>query len=453
MRKARVVLIGAGSASFGRGAIADLVSSKALRDAQLTITLVDIDPTALKRMAKLGRYLKEHHGSPAVLKATTDPRKALKGADFVISSVALKRFELWEQDFRVPSAFGFKHIDGENGGPGAAFHALRSMHLMIPICRDMEELCPDALLLNFSNPESRVCLAVNTLTRIRSVGLCHGAFSTLQVVADALGKAQEQIVMTIGGINHFHWVIGLRDARSGRDLMPLFRKKMRTFKGLEPLTRCMYDLFGCMPFPSACHTGEYVNWAYDQVGPMWPRGREGRRVHAGPVRPSHFGPEEPPADRPYDYFEWCREEARAVEDAARNGPPLPDRIVQPSGEIAVPIIEDVLFDLGRRELSVNIPNEGAIPNLPEDAVVEIPAVCDAAGVHGEKVGPLPEPIAALCRTQITIQKLLVEAYRRRSRKLLLQALVLDPVVDSVARAREMMETLLRVEADFLPRFR
>jgi alpha-galactosidase len=131
--------------------------------------------------------------------------------------------------------------------------------------------------------------------------------------------------------------------------------------------------------------------------------------------------------------------------------PLSEDMVTPSGELAIPIICDIAFDRRRRELSVNIPNQGpAIPNLPADAIVEIPAIVDAGGVHGECVGPLPEPIAAMCRTQITIQELLVEAYRDASKHALLQALVLDPVVNSVTRAEHMMTILLEAEADYLP---
>jgi alpha-galactosidase len=449
-RRVKVVVIGAGSASFGRGTIADLMASERLREVGLWIVLVDIDPAALRKMGRFARLLKDHYRSAASVSATTDRKRALRGADFAISSIALKRAELWERDYRVPVAYGFRQIDGENGGPGAAFHALRSIHLTMPICRDMERLCPEALFLNFSNPESRVCLAVSKLSRIRSVGLCHGAFSTWDTVADVLGRPREEIVMTIGGLNHFHWVTALREARTGRDLMPTFDRRMRSYRGLEPLTRAMYDLFGCMPFPSAIHTGEYVQWAWDMVDPLWRHGQERSTLHVGQVRPSELGPKEPEGEAALDYLEWLAQQARELDAAVRKGPPLSDEIARPSGELAVPIIEDVVFDLKRRELSVNIPNSGAIPNLPDDGIVEIPAVCDAQGVHPEPVGPLPEPVAALCRTQVTIQKLIVEAYRQRSKKLLLQALVLDPVVDSVPRAREMMERMLQIEKDFLP---
>jgi alpha-galactosidase len=134
--------------------------------------------------------------------------------------------------------------------------------------------------------------------------------------------------------------------------------------------------------------------------------------------------------------------------------PLTDELAEPSAELAIPIICDIEYDLKRRELSVNIPNDGfAISNMPEDAVVEIPAVVDAEGLHPVKVGALPEGIVALCNKQVSIHKLLVEAYKERSKKILLQAMMLEPVVDSIDRAEKMIDEMLRIEANFIPEFK
>lgn len=436
MKKAKVVLIGAGSANFGRATIVDLMSCDELRDRELQIVLVDIDEVALARMERLARLLKERVGSAARVSAVADRREALPGADYVIVSVAQKRFELWEQDFRVPLAFGFKHVDGENGGPGAAFHTLRSVNLVVPIARDMEELCPDAWLINFSNPESRVCLAVNTLTNVRTVGLCHGGFMTRDTVANLLDRPAGEVDITIAGINHFHWVLGVNALPGGEDLMPEFERALESKRDtLDPTVGRMVDLFGLFPFMAGTHIAEYVAWGYETCGMLWPQGDEGHKV-GGDWK---------------NYRRWMAFEADRVIRVADGEAELDEDMIKPSGEIAVPIIRDMEFDLDRRELSVNIPNDGpAIPNLPPDAIVEIPARVNAAGIHGEEVGPLPEPIAAMCRTQITIQELLVEAYRDGSKQALLQALVLDPVVDSVTRAEQMMNVLLEAEADYLP---
>jgi len=436
MEPLKVVLVGAGSANFGRGTLVDLMGCEELRDRQLDIRLVDIDPDAVGRMLALAGMLKERLGSDAHIKATTDRREALPDADHVVLAVATKRFPLWEQDFRVPMAFGFRHVDGENGGPGAAFHTLRSIHQAIPICRDMEELCPEALLINFTNPESRVCLAVSKLTSIKAVGLCHGAFSTLHAVAGILERPVEEITLAIGGINHFHWVLAVRTVEGEEDLTDAFYAALAAKRDtLAPLVRVMFDLFGLYPFPAPAHIGEYVAWGYETCGMLWPQGPDGRKVDGDWI----------------NYRRAMEIESARLERVASGKEPLSEDMVRPSGELAAPIICDVEFDKNARELSVNIPNEGgAISNLPEDAVVEIPCRVDRGGVHPEAVGPLPEPIAAMCRTQISIQNLLVEAYAQQSKRHLLQALVLDPVVDSVERAQKMMEVLLEVEADYLP---
>jgi len=325
---------------------------------------------------------------------------------------------------------------------------------MIPIAKDMEKLCPDALLLNFTNPESRVCLGINKLTRIRTVGLCHGAFTTLNTISRILGIPKEDIEINIGGINHFHWVLQMHSRSNGKDLYPEFRQKMKQSDyGLDSLTRRMYELFGLFTYPAASHIGEYVSFAYDISGPVflrWGTGEIAQRIGAKAsecIYTIEGRPGQP------SYHLQSKEQPGKIQRIVDGKEPLTKEFTQPSGELAIPIICDIELNRKKRELSVNVPNDNfAVSNLPKDAIVEVPAQVDAEGVHPIKVGPLPEVLAAICRRQISIQNLLVEAYRKRSKKLLLQALILEPVVDSVDRAERMMEHLLRLEADYLPKF-
>jgi len=326
---------------------------------------------------------------------------------------------------------------------------------MIPIAKDMEKLCPDALLINFTNPESRVCLGVNKLTSIRSVGLCHGAFETLHKISQILQKSEEDIDLTIGGINHFHWVLQIRNRSDGKDLYPEFHRKMKQSDwDLDSLTRRMYELFGLFTYPAASHIGEYVSFAYDISGPVflkWGLGEVSQRIGAKASERIYTVEGKP--GHP-SYHLQSEEQARKIQRIVEGKEPLREEFTQPTSELAVPIICDIEFNRKRKELSVNVPNENfAVSNLPEDAIVEVPAQVDAEGVHPIKVGELPEVLAAICRNQISIQNLLVEAYRQRSKKLLLHALILDPVVDSVDRAEEMMEEMLKVEAGYLPELR
>jgi alpha-galactosidase len=198
-----VAIIGAGSATFGGGTIVDLVSSPELREVDLTIGLVDIDSAALNRRTKFAVMVKEHYRSSARIESTPDRKEARKSANYVIISVAQRRWDLWEKDFSTPTAFGFRHVFGETAGPGAAFHTLRSLHVMMPRCQDIGSICPEALVLNFTNPESRVCMGISMLTKLRCVGLCHGPFATLERIADILEKPSDEIDLAVAGINHF----------------------------------------------------------------------------------------------------------------------------------------------------------------------------------------------------------------------------------------------------------
>jgi len=430
----KIALIGAGSNSFGRGVIVNVLSSRDLAKKDTTLFLMDIDRESLEKMFRFAVLVKEYRRTSVKIQAGTGYREALSGADYVITSVARKRMECWEQDFYIPLAFGFKHALGENGGPGAAFHTLRSLNLIIPICKLMERYCPDALLLNFTNPESRVCLGVNRLTRIKAVGLCHGAFSTLHTVSQVLKRKEKEIDLEVGGINHFHWVLSIRDRKTGNDLYLEFRKKIQE-KNVGPLTWMLYMKLGLLPFPSDNHIGEYIPYAYDICGPYFLRYR-GEISPAGHTRHGRS------------------QNGDIISLLLKGKKKLTRDMVRPVSELAVPVIVDIEFDRGIKELAVNIPNEGrAVSNLPEDAIVEVPAVVDRQGLHPVKVGPLPESIASICRTQIAIQNLLVQAYAEKSKSLLLQALLMEPAVDSITRAEKMMDELIRVEKAFLPELR
>jgi alpha-galactosidase len=426
----RIVIIGAGSLSFGRGMIVDLLRSKELVGRNLSIWLVDIDPATLEDMRQFAELVKAHVGSDIEIHATTDRTEALPGASYVLTAVSIHRWELWEQDFRVPLSHGFKHPLGENGGPGALFHSLRSLELVLPICRDIERLCPDALLLNFTNPEARVLDAILHLTGVNAVGLCHGVFSAIQFISAYADIPVEQLEVTSAGINHFYTVLKAIDKGTGQDLLPGLLDRLREDKSFPPsLWKKFIDIFGWLTYKSDDHIGEYVSFGAEFAGTKWHYGLESRPVGRAQPRP--------------------RFELRSYLD----GKPLDEPALRRSGEIAAPIICDLELDRKNRHDAVNVLNtEGYIENLPRTGVVEVPAFCDGTGVHPIAVGPLPEAQAAYIRTQLSIQRLITEAYRTRSRNLLLQALLLDPVVDSILGAEKLLDEMLELQRDYLPRF-
>jgi alpha-galactosidase len=429
----KIVAIGAGS-GFGRGIVVDMLGSLEFNQLDCTLVLVDTDPAKLERMYRFALLVKEHFGSNAKVEMTGDRREALPGASYVVTSVAIKRYPLWEQDFRVPLAYGFKHVLGENGGPGAVFHALRNFELVIPICRDMEELCPDALLLNYTNPESRIIRAVSDLTKIRAIGLCHGVFSARKGVSRILEKPIDEIDFLSGGLNHFYWVMRIADKQTGEDLYPQLRKRALSdpdCPSMPPLVKKMLGVFGLYTYPSDDHIGEYLSFAYEFTGVRWHYGLESHKV---PLRDQGPG-----QDR--------------LEPYVTAEKPLDDWALSRSGELAIPIILAIALDRSCRAEAVNVPNTGGyVAGLPPDTVVEVPAMVDGSGIHPEKLPPIPEALLAFCRTQAAIQKLVVEAYRQRSRNLLLQALLVDPIVNSVQNAEKMLDYMLELQRDYLPAF-
>ena len=431
----KIVLIGAGSAQFGTDMLCDLFAARDELEGS-TIVLVDINPVALEIMAQVARRLNEATGQPFLIEATTDRVEALPNAQFVIISIAVKRNELWRLDFQIPLKHGVKHVLGENGGPGGLFHAMRNIPIILDICRDIERLCPDALVLNFTNPEGRICLAVTRYTDLQFVGLCHGIGMAQHAIGQALGIPPDDIDPKAGGLNHFNWILELRHKSTGEDLYPAFKRAIAK-QGLEEaqihnhrfdikLCRYLMETFGYWPLPADDHVGEYLSYAWEYCG------LDGYNFEGADQRAE---------------ANWER-----LRRWAEGQHSLNELLERRSGERAAPIISGVLGNTHQYELAVNVPNDGFIPNLPDWAVVEVPATVDASGVHGVHVGALPEPIAAMCRTQIAVIDRLVEAGVHGDRSSALQALLLDPVMNGISQAEAILDEMLEVHKDYLPQF-
>src|SRR6266496_5052704 len=314
----KVVVVGAGSRQFGRGLFADLAMTTELRGHGLELSLVDLDERRLDRMTTLARRFAEHTGADYRIACTPEIRDALPGADFVVISVARDRYPLWEQDYRVPNAFGFKQILGENGGPGALFHALRSLNVLVPMCRTIEELAPNALVLNYTNPEMRVLHAIGTLTNVRAFGLCHGVFSAQQLAARYLEATRDDLHFTSAVMNHLYAVLSVVDKRTGEERMPEVIEKALADPKAPPLFRRFIELFGVMSYPSDDHIGEYVPWGAEYHDGRWLYGQEVRRPGA-PM---------PDAEQPIE----------AEMDAVIDGGPMHETLLKRTNDLAVPVI-------------------------------------------------------------------------------------------------------------------
>ncbi|MCC6729880.1 MAG: alpha-galactosidase [Chthonomonadales bacterium] len=445
MDRVKVVLVGAGSESFGPTTVRDVLLSEPLAERGVDLALVDLLPDRLRRVEAYARHVASKLGREERVSTHSSVETALEGAHCVVAAIEVARYLYWSQDFHVPRKHGFRQVFGENGGPGGLFHALRNMGPTVAIARAMERLCPGAPLLNFTNPEHKLCEAVSRLTSVRAVGLCHGVFMGLEQIARLLEMPIERIDAAACGINHFTWFQHVRDRRTGEDLYPRLRAAERQGDWLSDwheigMSRILFRRFGLWPSPAANHFGEYVRWADEFVASelqFFHDPADGAPGRSGVAPEFVYSLTGDVTGRP-----WRREE--------REQEPLESSPLQPSGELAVPIVEALACGRRRDLAAVNMLNGGAIPNLPEDMVVEAPAVADAFGLRLCSMEPLPEAIAAMLRLQGSINKLLVEAFAERSKAKLLQAVLLEPTVDSYRGAVEMVDEMLALQRDILP---
>ncbi len=446
-----VVLIGAGSREFGHATINDLLLSDTLEEEGLDIILMDLDAKAVSESEVYARRLAQRLRRKARVRSTTSLDDALSGARFVISAIEIGRYHFWAQDFHVPRKYGFRQIYGENGGPGGLFHALRNMGPTVEIALRMTELCPDAILLNYTNPLTKLCEAVSRLTDVRFIGLCHGVFQGMRQVARFLRMPVEDLSAKASGLNHITWFQELKHAQTGEDLYPRLRSAEKEAHWLSEwdelaLSRILFRTFGLYPSPGANHIGEYIGWASEFLASaamqfFYDR-REGAPWTTGRVPTWIYNLDAHPTDTPM----FPAEPVIALSPKKEKN----STDVQPSGELAIPIIESLSVGVRHHLNAVNIRNDGYVPGLPTDAVVEVPATSDGGGVLPETMPELPRGILAILRTQTTINELLVEAFQRSSREALLQAILLDPAVDSYHRAVDMTNEMCELQKDVLP---
>jgi alpha-galactosidase len=444
MSQTKIVLIGAGSAIFAIDTLAGLfAAADTLRGS--TVTLVDVDEAALGLVTTLARRGNDELDGGLVIESTTDRREALADAEFVIVSVELDRYPAWARDWdriRAVGPLGYC----ENGGPGGLSHSLRIIPLVVDICRDVARIAPSALVLNYSNPMSRVCMAISRYTNARVVGLCHqigeayyqvgramgdiDAPEGTQEEMDQAGVVAERLGLRACGLNHLTFLTELWDLRTGEDLYPTFREHLdRAPADFSPLSRRIHDIFGLYPTGGDKHVSEYFGWAAELCD----------------VEPK-FAAWDARSER-------RQERLRAAESGELPLAELFSRANEFELDRAVHVITSTLTGADQLELAVNVVNDGAVPGLPPWAVVEVPAVVGVDGIHALRMPPLPGGIAALLNQQITVQDRAVEAAIHGDRDVALQALLLDPVSGGRLRDNEqLLDGLLEAQRELLPRF-
>jgi alpha-galactosidase len=424
----RITLIGAGSVEFTRILLADLSAFPELAEA--TIVLHDINPERLTTAEQIATAANATAGAHFNIEAHLDRRAALEGADFVINEIQVGGFDATLRDFEIPKRYGLRQTIADTLGVGGVFRALRTIPVVLDIADDMDQLCPEATLLNYTNPMAMLCWAVWASGRdTRVVGLCHSVQNTHEQLAEIIGVPEPEIDYLTAGINHQAWV--LRFARGDENLYPLLDEAIaRDPDGLARRVRVeLYRQFGHFPTESSEHSAEYLPWFMSHDDQL-----ERYRI---------------PVD---EYIRRSQDNLREYEEIKRMlaaGEPLP---LLHEGELAPRYVHAMVTGATRIEYG-NVRNDGLITNLPDGCCVEVPCRIDAQGVHPIAVGALPPQCAALNRTMVNVADLTVSAVLEGRRDHVYQAVLLDPNAGAtltIAQVHDMVDELIEAHGDLMP---
>jgi alpha-galactosidase len=429
MRK--ITFMGAGSTVFAKNLIGDILSFPELADS--SIFLFDIDEHRLKTSEVVARRIARTLQAPATIEATTDRTRALEGATYAINMIQVGGYKpCTVTDFEIPKRYGLRQTIGDTLGIGGIMRAVRTVPVLIDMCREMERVCPNVLHLNYVNPMAMNCWALNQATKIRTIGLCHSVQHTAQELAHDIGMPVEEINYLVAGINHLAFY--LRFERNGTDLYPEIRRVIS--EGRVPETnRVRYDMFkrlGYFVTESSEHFSEYTPWFI-------------KRDRGDLIKRFNIPLDEYPRRCEVQIAEWERlrkelenpntplEVARSVEFGS---------LIIHSRETGIP-----------RVVYGNVSNEHLIENLPEDCCVEVPCAVDKNGVQPLHIGKIPVQLAALMQTNINVQALTVEAILKQDRKLIYHAAMLDPHTAAeldLDQIWSLVDDLLAAHGEFIP---
>lgn len=436
----KIVMIGAGSVVFTKGLIGDILSFPELSGS--TVSLVDIDEKRLDLITKLVKRVVKQEEWKARIESTTNRRKVLKGADYVIVTIAVGGLDVYLSDIQIPDKYGINQNVGDTVGPGGVFRGLRVAPVLLEICKDIEELCPNTLLINYSNPMAINCWTINKATHVRNVGLCHSVQGTARHLATYIGAPYEEISYWVAGINHMAWFLELK--WRGKDAYPILNRRIREnphlwdmlgkygrIKLKDTVRFEMFRHFGYFVTESPFHMSEYV--------PYFRKNNE--QIKELGVAKRWWLEHEKSRE---SYFKEI--ERQTIEERIK---------IERTREYASQIIHSMETGTLCR-INGNVENKGLITNLPEGCCVEVPCLVDGTGVHPCYIGDLPVQCVALNRTNINVQELTVKAVLEKEREAVIQAIALDPLTSSLLtldEIYEMVEGMLEAERKYLPQLR
>lgn len=433
MNPVNITIVGGGSYNWSPKLMADLALKSQLHG---RLTLMDIDPDALSQMEQLGRRMMAELDGRFEVIATTDLPRALDGADYVVLTINAGGYAATRLDLEIPEKYGLVQTVGDTVGPGGLMRGLRNLPVVVRLAQEMEEFCPDAWLMNYSNPMAILTRAVDVATDIKVVGMCHELMGLERKLAAMIGIAEPgRIKFRVGGINHLSWVT--EATLDGEDILPRVREFARTWKKeasyeeFSPFKDQMVVKFGLLETTGLLGVAgdrHIVEFYSHYISPQSEHGWA-------------YGVKRTTAD---DFEEECAGNRRLARMMLAGDAPLP---TSSSGEIVFDIIEALEHDLGRH-FFVNLPNWGQIANLPLDSVVETYAVADAKGLTPITFGELPPSVAPQVRLHTEIQEMIVEAGLTGDKELARQAFLLDPLILDFGDGRRMFDEMCEAHGLF-----
>jgi alpha-galactosidase len=436
----KITFIGAGSLGFTRGLVRDVLTFPLLRDA--TLCLMDIDPERLDFARRAVQRIVDLGGYPAKVEATMDRAEALEGADVVLVTILAGGVDIWRYDVEIPKQYGIDTNIGDTRGPSGIFRALRTIPVMLEIAHDMERYCPDATMLNYTNPMVMLCRAMQRETSVKLTGLCHSVQGTSEMLAKWIGAPYEEITYTCAGINHMAWY--LKFQWNGQDAYPLIRQAITERPEIYNEEQVRNEMFLALDYyvtESSGHNSEY-NW--------WFRKRpdliEKYCTHGTGWNPGHYGA----------VITWYEQRAGSWRDDAKKWFASDNPISLERGHEYAAYIINALLGGDPFEFNGNVRNTGLITNLPQDACVEVPVWASKKGLTPTYVGALPPQVAMLTGLTSQLEELAVEGALTGDPRLVYQAIAHDPLtaaVLSLAEAKAMVNEMFAKNRDHLPQFK
>jgi alpha-galactosidase len=453
MTRKKITIIGAGSAVFTKGLVVDLILSPAMGPWELG--LVDIDPQALAVADGLSRRLIDARGADIAVHSSIDRRDVLPGSDVVVVTIGVGGRRGWEQDVFIPRKYGVFQPVGDSVMPGGISRAMRMIPALVDIARDVQALCPAAHFFNYSNPMTANCWAIIEATGIPVVGLCHGVFHVQGELAQLVGAPRHEVSALAVGLNHLTFFTGLR--WQGRDMFPMLREKVAevlhpasgepTFPdagqifvdgitvGHNPFSWSLFEAYGAYPSANDRHVVEFFPERF-------PQGQYYGKV----LGIDAYSLEE--------IIELGDQGYARMGAQARGEEPLESHIFERKAgehEQLLAILHGIEQD-NREVFSANLPNRGAVPNLPADAILELPAIATAGGLRALQILDFPDTLAAIISRKLAATRLTVAAALAGDRRLFVEALLADGAVTDRTTAEKMMYDLLAAHRDYLPNF-